>query len=168
MFLLTLSPLCSQGVRGSNSGGPLQGGCGEHHPRRPGRPPLHLHLRGRRQAQGAEQENHLHPRHTAVQPHVHLAGGARGVHVRMGRMLCSVYIMRNVNLQQEDPHQTHPYMITQPVSLRISAIRKAVSFLQAVTQINSNNTTWNILPGESWHSYRLNPVAGAFTCSQAR
>lgn len=73
--------LCSppQGLGGPDGGGALPRGRGEHHPRRAGRPPLHLHLRGRGQAEGAEQENHLHPGHPAVQPDVHLAGSCRPV-----------------------------------------------------------------------------------------
>lgn len=74
MLLTVLLSVISQGVRGEDGGGSLQGRRGEHHPGRAGGPPLHLHLRGRRQAQGAEQENHLHPCHATVQPNVHLVG----------------------------------------------------------------------------------------------
>lgn len=73
-YLTLSSPLCSQGVWGEDSGSSLQRRCGEHHPGCAGGAPLHLHLRGRRQAERAEQENHLHPGHTTVQPNVHLAG----------------------------------------------------------------------------------------------
>lgn len=63
-----------QGLGGPHRGGSLPGGRGKHHPGRAGGAALHLHLRGRSQAEGAKQENHLHPGHAAVQPDVHLAG----------------------------------------------------------------------------------------------
>lgn len=69
--------LCSQGFRGEDGGGSLQRRRGEHHTGRAGGAALHLHLCGCSQAQRAEQENHVHPCHTAGQPNVHLAGSAR-------------------------------------------------------------------------------------------
>ncbi|XP_062993439.1 GMP reductase 2 isoform X1 [Elgaria multicarinata webbii] len=59
-----------QGVRGEGRGSAVQGRRGAHRQGHPGRDPLHLHLRGGRQAEGAEPQDHFHPRHPASQPHL--------------------------------------------------------------------------------------------------
>ncbi|KAG7246240.1 hypothetical protein CRUP_031425, partial [Coryphaenoides rupestris] len=61
------------GVGGPHGGGAVPRRRGGDGARRAGRPALHLHVRGRRQAEGAEPPHHVHPRHAAGQPHVRLA-----------------------------------------------------------------------------------------------
>lgn len=182
MSLLLPIPLsclvCSQGVWGEDSGGSLQRRRGEHRSWCAGRPALHLHLRGRRQAQRAEQEDHLHPCHTAVQPNVHLAVGRTHVHTPTRRLhdivhvLCRVETCNNrtvlSNIEGEDTHtptQTllhdHPTCFSQDI-----CCQKAVSLLQVVIKRNSKI--------DLKHSLRritalnqLNPTSSAFTCLQS-